>query len=69
MNWTVTSPPAKTTAEHRGDYADVLAIRVPFGDDADPDLVRTEFLLATHNSSPEWVPDRDLAGVVVQGNG
>ena len=69
MDWAVTSPPAKTTAEYRGDYFDVLAIRVPCGDEADPDLVRTEFLLGAHNQASEWVPDREIAGTVVQGQG
>lgn len=65
MDWAVTSPPAKATAEVKGAYLDVLAIRVPCGDDADPDLVRTEFLLADYNHQPEWVPDREIGGVVV----
>ena len=67
MNWAVTSPPAKTTAQYKGDYLDVLAIRVPYGDEADPDLVRTEFLLTAYDRSPEWVPDQYIEGVVVQG--
>jgi hypothetical protein len=67
LNWAVTSPPAKTTAQYNGDYLDVLAIRVPYGDEADPDLVRTEFLLAAHDRRPEWVPDEHVEGVVVQG--
>lgn len=67
MNWAVTSPPAKTTAQYNGAYLDVLAIRVPYGDEADPNLVRTEFLLAAYDRRPEWVPDQHVEGVVVQG--
>lgn len=66
MNWAVTSLPAKATADVKGTYLDILAIRVPCGEDADPDYVRTEFLLADYNRQPEWVPDKEIAGVTVE---
>jgi hypothetical protein len=66
MDWAVTSPPAKATAEVKGSYLDVLAIRVPCGDDVDPDYVRTEFLVADYNRQPEWVPDKEIEGVTVE---
>lgn len=62
MDWVVTSPPAKTIARCDGSDLDVLAIRVPSGEDVGPGLVPTEFLLSGSGEQPFWEPISNIEG-------